>query len=187
MDLFADAGDSSGAQVDIRTKPEESLNHFTVNKDFAERYLHNKQRAELHQLEAKYGKDALSDGSDDDSETDSESDVTKMRTATRSTPTSTPPSSALSSASATRTLHSTTPRRTSSSRRLRQLRKLRAAQELPHRHPRSPARQRRARSSRSRTTSASECRSSSRLGESCRGTCRCDHKRPRQGAPGRGR
>ncbi|KAI3487773.1 hypothetical protein L1887_48254 [Cichorium endivia] len=77
MDLFADAGDSSGAQVDIRTKPEESLNHFTVNKDFAERYLHNKQRAELHQLEAKYGKDALSDGSDDDSETDSESDVTE--------------------------------------------------------------------------------------------------------------
>ncbi|SPO29637.1 related to KRI1 - KRRI-Interacting protein 1 [Ustilago trichophora] len=75
MDLFSDTPDW-GTKLDIRTRPEESLNHFTINKDFAERYLHNKQRAELHQLEAKYGKDALaSDGSD--SETDSESDVTE--------------------------------------------------------------------------------------------------------------
>ncbi|EST09320.1 Kri1-like, C-terminal [Kalmanozyma brasiliensis GHG001] len=73
MELFND--DSSPANLDIRTRPEESLNHFTINKDFAERYLHNKQRAELHQLEAKYGKDALA--SDDDEETDSESDVTE--------------------------------------------------------------------------------------------------------------
>lgn len=75
MDLFADASDSSGAKLDIRTRPEESLNHFTINKEFAERYVHNKQRAELHQLEAKYGKDALD--SDEESETDSESDVTE--------------------------------------------------------------------------------------------------------------
>ena len=73
MDLFAD----EPANVDIRTKPEESLNHFTINKEFAERYAHNKQRAELHQLEAKYGKDALTSDDDEDSETDSESDVTE--------------------------------------------------------------------------------------------------------------
>ncbi|GAC98060.1 potential nucleolar ribosome biogenesis factor [Pseudozyma hubeiensis SY62] len=76
MDLFGESNASSSAKLDIRTRPEESLNHFTINKDFAERYLHNKQRAELHQLEAKYGKDALESG-DEDSETDSESDVTE--------------------------------------------------------------------------------------------------------------
>lgn len=77
MDLFADLNDSA-PKPDIRTKPEESLNHFTINKEFAERYVHNKQRAELHQLEAKYGKDALASDDDGlDSETDSESDVTE--------------------------------------------------------------------------------------------------------------
>ncbi|SJX64818.1 related to KRI1-KRRI-Interacting protein 1 [Sporisorium reilianum f. sp. reilianum] len=76
MDLFGGSDDSSGAKLDIRTRPEESLNHFTVNKEFAERYLHNKQRAEIHQLEAKYGKDWLA-SDDDHSETDSESDVTE--------------------------------------------------------------------------------------------------------------
>ncbi|SNX83950.1 related to KRI1 - KRRI-Interacting protein 1 [Melanopsichium pennsylvanicum] len=75
MDLFNDAPSPSSAKLDIRTRPEESLNHFTINKDFAERYLHNKQRAEIHALEAKYGKDALN--SDSGSETDSESDVTE--------------------------------------------------------------------------------------------------------------
>ncbi len=74
MELFNDDDSSSATKLDIRTRPEESLNHFTINKDFAERYLHNKQRAELHQLEAKYGKDALNS---DDDETDSESDVTE--------------------------------------------------------------------------------------------------------------
>lgn len=76
MDLFGESTASSSSKLDIRTRPEESLNHFTINKDFAERYLHNKQRAEIHQLEAKYGKDALASG-DEDSETDSESDVTE--------------------------------------------------------------------------------------------------------------
>ena len=76
MDLFGESEGSSSTKLDIRTKPEESLNHFTINKEFAERYLHNKQRAEIHQLEAKYGKDALTDD-DQDSETDSESDVTE--------------------------------------------------------------------------------------------------------------
>ena len=76
MDLFGESSDSSSAKLDIRTRPEESLNHFTINKEFAERYLHNKQRAEIHQLEAKYGKDALA-SDDQDSETDSESDVTE--------------------------------------------------------------------------------------------------------------
>ncbi|KAJ9474528.1 Protein KRI1 [Pseudozyma hubeiensis] len=76
MDLFGESNASSSSKLDIRTRPEESLNHFTINKDFAERYLHNKQRAEIHQLEAKYGKDALASG-DEDSETDSESDVTE--------------------------------------------------------------------------------------------------------------
>ncbi|CDU22265.1 related to KRI1-KRRI-Interacting protein 1 [Sporisorium scitamineum] len=77
MDLFGESNDTLGAKLDIRTRPEESLNHFTINKEFAERYLHNKQRAEIHQLEAKYGKDALASDDDDDSETDSESDVTE--------------------------------------------------------------------------------------------------------------
>ncbi|KAJ1025149.1 hypothetical protein NDA16_002655 [Ustilago loliicola] len=76
MDLFGDSDLAS--KPDIRTKPEESLNHFTINKEFAERFVHNKQRTELHQLEAKYGKDALaSDDDDEDTETDSESDVTE--------------------------------------------------------------------------------------------------------------
>lgn len=75
MDLFGDS--DAASKPDIRTKPEESLNHFTINKEFAERYVHNKQRAELHQLEAKYGKDALASDDDEDSETDSESDVTE--------------------------------------------------------------------------------------------------------------
>lgn len=77
MDIFGESDDTKSAKLDIRTRPEESLNHFTINKDFAERYLHNKQRAEIHQLEAKYGKDALDSDDDGDSETDSESDVTE--------------------------------------------------------------------------------------------------------------
>ncbi|PWZ00064.1 Krr1-domain-containing protein [Testicularia cyperi] len=79
MDLFADDGPSgSGVKLDIRDKPEESLNHFSINKEFAERYAHNKQRAELHQLQAKYGDRALDQLDDDeDDETDSESDVTE--------------------------------------------------------------------------------------------------------------
>ncbi|EPQ26688.1 uncharacterized protein PFL1_05667 [Pseudozyma flocculosa PF-1] len=81
MELFSDsssdAGSSTRAKVDIRTDPSESLNQLSFNKEFAERYLHNKQRDELQQLEEKYGKDAPSDLDDDDEEESSSDDETE--------------------------------------------------------------------------------------------------------------
>lgn len=74
MDLFGDNNPESSIHIDIRSRPEESLNHLSINKEFAERYLHNQQRAELHQLESKYGQDA---GDIEDDDDDSEDDVTE--------------------------------------------------------------------------------------------------------------
>ncbi|KAN0062772.1 Kinetochore protein Spc24 [Thecaphora frezii] len=73
MDLFSDA--ESEVKVDIRTDPSESLNQLSFNKEFAERYLHNKQRDELQRLEEKYGKDAAEDDDDDESESSSEEET----------------------------------------------------------------------------------------------------------------
>ncbi|PWN47861.1 hypothetical protein IE53DRAFT_389987, partial [Violaceomyces palustris] len=75
MDLFQDQPSSTDAPS------------FKINKEFAERFHHNKQRAELHQLEEKYGKRQDADGSaTTDTETDSSEDETEDENGEQLTP-----------------------------------------------------------------------------------------------------
>ena len=55
MDLFAD---DDGGNLQVGSPSHQSPSDFQINKSYANRFEHNKQRAELHRLEEKYGKAA---------------------------------------------------------------------------------------------------------------------------------
>lgn len=71
MDLFDDSdSDTGGKAVASSSAPK-----LSVNREFANRFEHNKERAELHRLEEKYGKRKAGELSDDDDESDSEDET----------------------------------------------------------------------------------------------------------------
>lgn len=85
MDLFPDSDSERDSSPGSSSS---SAAKLTVNESYANRFEHNKQRAELHQLEEKYGKRAAeiligkrnddaegSGGSDDDSDESSEDET----------------------------------------------------------------------------------------------------------------
>lgn len=85
MDLFPDSDSERDSSPGSASS---SAPKLTVNESYANRFEHNKQRAELHQLEEKYGKRAAeillgkrnddaegSEGSDDDSDESSEDET----------------------------------------------------------------------------------------------------------------
>jgi protein KRI1 len=77
MDLFpTSAGSSSRSKFPADEHPDESSNEqgFTINKEYAARFTHNKQRAELHQLQEKFGDRGAND-SDYDEESSSEDET----------------------------------------------------------------------------------------------------------------
>lgn len=79
MDLFSDAESSSAgddaARVDIidaHSDDGTDRDGFRINKEYAARFQHNKERAELHQLQEKYGKEKGDDESSSSDETEDE-------------------------------------------------------------------------------------------------------------------
>lgn len=75
MDLFSESEGSSSRSGSPNIESEESASgaDFRVNKEYAARFEHNKQRTELHQLEEKHGK-SRSKGKEDVSDSESSSD-----------------------------------------------------------------------------------------------------------------
>lgn len=77
MDLFSDSESSSSAESSARVNTVEPKDgpDFSINKDFAARFQHNKQRAELHQLQEKYGVEGKGGEDEDDDESSSEDET----------------------------------------------------------------------------------------------------------------
>ena len=69
MDLFPE---DAPIKPDIRTQPSESLNQLSINQEFADRYLHNKQRDELHRLQDQYDQSGSDESSESEDETEDE-------------------------------------------------------------------------------------------------------------------
>lgn len=87
MDLFSDdeAASGSKARQNHRRSPPNDGIAITINEDYANRFQHNHERAELHRLQEKYGPAAASilagrrrdDDDDEDEDEDSSDDETE--------------------------------------------------------------------------------------------------------------
>ncbi|PWN35793.1 Krr1-domain-containing protein [Meira miltonrushii] len=69
MDLFSDS-ESSGDRVDIVEQYSDDENDagLQINKEYAQRFQHNKERADLHRLEEQHGHEEDDSSSDDETE-----------------------------------------------------------------------------------------------------------------------
>lgn len=78
MELFSDSESSDGEKdrVDIveQYSDDENDTSLQINKEYAKRFQHNKERAELHRLEEQHGQEDDDDSSSDDESEDEEGD-----------------------------------------------------------------------------------------------------------------